>query len=251
MKVVVATAIVAFWAGLFFHSPRTSPAVKANVAAFTADTELKGRLVDPSNIDLMWTSGATNAGPYLGGYIVEYTGDPKEDFIIIDAVAPGVAWARHPDLAPKTHFVYRIRPFFGKASAVTSIKTGKAPDAVSQGKPDPAFAPSSAAKGKSLRDPATINETAPSDFIARLESPRVVDLTWKDHAGDEDGFFLEASDKPDRDFKVVSYLDPNTTSFQIPLLPEEKTIYFRLLPFVYGKPSNLVGLDTGQNKNSK
>jgi len=251
MKTAVATVILAFWAGLFSHSWRTSPAVKTNTAAFTADTELKGRLVDPQNIDLMWTSRATNAGPFLGGYIVEYTGDPKREFIIINAVAPDVAWVRHPDLAPETHFIYRIRPFFGKASAVASVKTGKAPDDASQGKFHLETAPVSNAKGKSLRDPMTIDQAAPSDFIARLDSPRVVDLTWKDRAGDEDGFFLEVSDKPDRDFKVVSYLDPNTTSFQIPLLPEEKTIYFRVRPFVYGKSSNLVELDTGAARNPK
>jgi len=247
MKVTVAAVFLAFWAGLFSHFGRTAHAVKADVAAFAADTELKGRLVDPANIDLMWTSRATNAGPYLGGYLVEYTGDLRYEFIIIDAVAPGVGWARHPNLAPGTHFIYRIRPFFGKASAVASVKTGKAPDDASQGKRLPATALHAAAEGKSLRDPATIDAAAPIDVVARLESPRVVDLTWKDRANDEDGFFLEASDKPDGDFKVISYLDPNTTSYQIPLLPEEKKIYFRLRPFIYGKPSNLVELNTGRD----
>jgi len=167
------------------------------------------------------------------------------EFIILDAVAPGVSWARHPNLAPEAHFIYRIRPFFGKASAVIHVRTGKAPDDASQGKSVPDTGRRADAKGKSLRDPLAIDEAGPSDFTARLESPRVVDLAWKDRAGDEDGFFLEVSDKPDGDFKVVSYLDPNTTSFQIPLLPEEKTIYFRVRAFIYGKPSNLVTLDTG------
>jgi hypothetical protein len=247
MKVAIAAVFLAFWTGLFSHHGRISPAVKANVTAFSADTELKGRLVDPVNIDLMWSSRTTNAGPYLGGYLVEYTGDPRYEFIIIDAVAPGVSWARHPNLAPETHFIYRIRPFFGKASAVASVRTGKAPDDASQGKRMPDAAPRPDAKGKSLKDPATIDDAGPANFVAKLESPRVVDFVWKDRAGDEDGFFLEAGDKPDGDFKVVSYLDPNTTSFQIPLLPEEKKIYFRVRAFVYGKPSNLVTLDTGRD----
>jgi len=251
MKTGFAFIVLAFWSGLCSHFGRMPSAVKANVAAFSAGTELKGRLVDPVNIDLMWASQATNAGPYLGGYLVEYTGDPRYEFIIIDAVAPGVSWARHPNLAPETHFIYRIRPFFGKASAVASVKTGKAPDDASQGKRIPDAAPRPDAKGKSLKDPATIDDAGPADFVAKLESPRVVDLAWKDRAGDEDGFFLEASDRAGGDFKVVSYLDPNTTSYQIPLLPEEKTIYFRVQAFIYGKPSNLVGLDTGPGKNAK
>src|SRR6185369_8338742 len=117
----------------------------------------------------------------------------------------------------------------------------------SQGKHMPDAAPRPDAKGKSLKDPATIDDAGPANFVAKLESPRVVDFVWKDRAGDEDGFFLEASDKPDGDFKVVSYLDPNTTSYQIPLLPEEKKIYFRVRAFIYGKPSNLVTLDTGRD----
>lgn len=247
MKTGFAFIVLAFWSGLFSHFGRTPSALKAHVAAFSAGTELKGRLVDPVNIDLMWASQATNAGPYLGGYLVEYTGDLRYEFIIIDAVAPGVSWARHPNLAPETHFIYRIRPFFGKASAVASVKTGKAPDDASRGKLMVEAASRPDAEGKSLKDPATIDAAVPADFVAKLESPRVVDLAWKDRAGDEDGFFLEASDRPDGDFKVVSYLDPNTTAYQIPLLPEEKTIYFRVRAFVYGKSSNLVTLDTGRD----
>jgi hypothetical protein len=210
-----------------------------------ASSEVTSRLVDPSNIELEWKSSAGDADSYFGGYCLEYTNRLEDEFILLDVFPPNVTRVVHPQLAPETKFLYRIRPIFGKVSAAASVTTGTATDEESVSAKEPRKAEPAGAGSKSLRTPSTISQAGPDEFTARLVSPRVAELSWKDCANDEDGYFVESSLEPGGKFKVFAYLEPDTVSYQVPLLPAETKCYFRVWAFFYGKASNLTEQTTG------
>jgi hypothetical protein len=218
---------------------------RPSAAVFDASSEVVSRLIDPINIELEWKSSATDADSYFGGYCLEYTNRLEDEFILLDVFPPSVTRVVHPQLAPETKFLYRIRPVFGKVSAVASVTAGTASDEESVHTREPKKAEPAAAGGKSLRAPSTISQAGPDEFAVTLVSPRVAQLSWKDCANDEDGYFVESSPEPGGKFKVFAYLEPDTVSYQVPLLPAETKCYFRVWAFFYGKASNLTGQTTG------
>ena len=219
----------------------------ADTAAFSAPTELTAVLADPINIDLKWKDNATDEA----GYFVEYSPYANEDFVIIEALPPNTTTFRHADLMPQTRFLYRVRPFFGKASNVAEVMTGKegpqqAPDA-NIADPETAKAVPGAATDikKSLRSTLTITEAAPTDLAATLIPPAGVGLKWKDHASDADGYLIEIKQGSDSDFKVSVFLDPGGSSWISYGFPFKTKFFFRVRSFFYGAPSNLAEKTTG------
>jgi hypothetical protein len=91
----------------------------------------------------------------------------------------------------------------------------------------------------SLRKITTFAMATPSDLTTTLSSPTSIDLRWRDHSLDEDGFLLEIS-ASNGDFVPCALLPPNTTSFRKTELPSETKCYFRIRSFFYGKPSEPV-----------
>jgi len=215
----------------------------ADAKAFAAPTDLTATLADPINIDLKWKNHATDAA----GYFVEYSPNLNGEFDIIAALPPDATSYRHPNLMPQTRFLYRVLPFFGKASNVAEITTGKQGP---QQNPSPDLAktvppsPSHEVK-KSVKSTLTAAEAAPTDLKATLIPPAGVKLEWKDHAKDEDGYLLEIKSGKNSDFEVSAFLNPGTTSLISYDFPFETTFYFRVRPFFYGKPSNLAEKTTG------
>jgi hypothetical protein len=63
-----------------------------------------------------------------------------------------------------------------------------------------------------------------------------VNLTWADTASDEDGYLLERR-STEQPAEVAAYLDPNTTSFKLPLLPTDRPATYYPRPFHRGTPS--------------
>ncbi|TDD59249.1 fibronectin type III domain-containing protein [Kribbella antibiotica] len=63
-----------------------------------------------------------------------------------------------------------------------------------------------------------------------------IQLTWTDSASDEDGYLLERR-RTAQATDVAAYLDPNTTSFDLPLLPSDKPATYVPRPFRRGIPS--------------
>ncbi len=57
-----------------------------------------------------------------------------------------------------------------------------------------------------------------------------IKLTWADTASDEDGYLLERR-RTGQPAEVAAYLDPNTTSFDLPLLPADKPATYYPRPF--------------------
>lgn len=206
--------------------------------AFASPEKLTATFTDPVNIDLRWQDRAKEPG----GCIVEYANHPEDEFIILAVFSRGLTTFRHPDLVPETRFIYRVRPFFGRPSAIVQITTGEtstepAPE-IDESRPPPSG-------DIALRNPATFADAAPTEVAAKLVSPTRAALTWKDRAADEDGVWVEISTDPADEFQPFALLEPNVTSYTAANLPPKTKCYFRIRPFCYGHASNLVTITTG------
>ena len=226
-------------------SQSEKPTVSPDAAAFAGPTELTATLADPINIDLRWKNNATHAA----GYFVEYSPNADNEFITIAAVPAGEATYRHPNLMPQTRFVFRLLPFFGEASNIAEITTGKkgpqqAPRKDMLPKTGPSPAPTEIRY--SVKSASTLDQAAPTDLKATLVPPAGVKLEWKDHAKDEDGYLIEIKSDPNSGFKVSAFLDPGTTSLITYNLHYETKLSFRVRAFFYGQPSNLAEKTTGR-----
>jgi hypothetical protein len=156
--------------------------------AFAAPAHLTATLAAPIDIDLNWQNNAADEA----GNFVEYSPQANDEFDIITALAPGVTKYRHPHLLPHTKFVFRIAPFFGPASKVVEVKTGKEGPRQSL-TPFEMSDTNSATIGskKSLRSLATLPGAAPTDMRATFIPPAGVKLDWVDRASDADGYLVE------------------------------------------------------------
>jgi hypothetical protein len=211
---------------------------------FAPPSELTATLADHSNIDLQWKNHATAPG---GGW-VEFT-TPGDEFIKLDAVWPDKTTFRHPDVAPETKFIYRVRPFYGKPSKAIAITTGSAPTKPVMEEEGPLEEPGKTpnqdmAHQKSIRDRASFDDASPEGLSVKLSSPTSVIIRWADRAADEDGYLVEVSVHPQKDFKICALLPANTTSFRKVQLPSDTQCYFRVRAFFYGEPSNLASVST-------
>jgi hypothetical protein len=211
---------------------------------FASPSELTAMLADHLNVDLHWKNNATAAG---GGWI-EFT-TPGDDFIKLDAVWPDKTTFRHPDVAPETKFIYRVRPFFGKPSKAVAVSTGSAPSKPSTEEEGPMDEPGKTTSTdvthqKSIRSIASFEDASADQVTATLSSPTSAIIRWKDRALDEDGYLLEVSAYPEKDFKICALLPANTTSFRKIQLPPNMKCYFRVRAFFYGEPSNLASVST-------
>lgn len=219
--------------------PKPAPEAGAGTP-FAAPTDLTATLADPIDIDLKWKDNASNEA----GYFVEYSPDANNEFVIITALPPNSTTYRHPHLLPHTRFVFRVVPFFGDASNVASITTGK------QGpqQPPPMEKPSSPAapSGKfSLRSVSTAAQAAPTNLTATLIPPAGVELRWQDHASDADGYLVEIKPEWDSAFKASIFLKPGSSSLISYGFPFETKFSMRVRAFVYGQPSNQAEQTTG------
>jgi len=210
-------------------------------AAFAAPTELSAVLTNPINIDLSWRGNATNAA----GYVVEWTGNLKDGFLLIALTATNQTSFRHADLMPEAKYIYRVRPYFGPASDVAEVRFGDPAQAAGSPfdtSPPPA---ASAAPQFSLRKLATAGQATPTHLSAKLISPTRARLTWEDRATDEEGYFLEARLAPHPGFIVLELMPPDTTSFDTVEMEPNSRWEFRVRPFFQGKPSAVVEEMTG------
>jgi hypothetical protein len=224
-----------------------NPAISAD---FAPPRHFTATLQDPLTVDLKWE----NASPHTDGYFVEYQNPGDDSFVILDITRRDATTFRHPDLAPETKFIYRVRPYFGKPSEVLTVTTGQAPppgtpNREEEGPVEEAARTSAPDKaGKSIRALATIAEAAPAGFAASLSSPTSVILRWKDNASDEDGFLVECAVDPNQTFRICALLPPNTASFRKIMLPGDTKCSFRVRAFFYGEPTPLVHVTTASEK---
>ncbi len=231
---------------------RARPAEKAappasGPRAYGVASDLTATLLDPLNIELRWKDDATNEGGYfVEGYFVGAAPSSSEEFLLIDVLPPDTTSYRHTKLLPETRFVYRVRPFFGHPSNVAEVVTGKegppqsgVPETHEQAKPRPGEFQTS------LKSADTERLAAPTDLHARLVPPAGVQLDWRDHATDEDGYLVEIKAGWSEEFHASMSEAPNTTSVVSYNFPFETKFAFRVRAFVYGEPSKVVEQTTG------
>jgi len=215
--------------------------------AFALPTELSAAATNGNNVIVRWKNNATAAG----GVWVEYT-TPGSDYIQLDALDSdsGETSFLHPNVSPQTTLLYRLEPFFGEPTKSADITTGTAStidDAASllMGPIDPTNTVAADRYQKySIRKIATFHQAMPADLTTTLSSPTSVDVRWRDHSTDEDGYLLEISARPDEAFVPCALLPPDTTSFRKTRLPVQTTCYFRVRALFYGKPVGPVSVTT-------
>lgn len=183
-------------------------------------------LADPTNVVLSWPDD----DPDAAGRIVEYTTDPNAEYTILQFVPPRQTSFRHPDLIPETRFHYRIRPFYGPVSEVTTVG--------SPGVSPPAGPVVSLRSG----DPAA----APAGFRAEPAEDEMVRFSWADRSSDEDGFLVEIRKPGAAGFVPIEFSDPGTTSAALAVMPDEKGASYRLRAFYYGPASPVLDRTTGK-----
>ncbi len=211
-------------------------------------TALTAAMPDPINVDLTWKT--TQSG--VQGHFVEYTSDPRDEWVILGIIPEPTAAYRHPDLAPETRFIYRVRPYYGSASKQIDVTTGKTPANPSEGiegDNDPVVdkaTPEELAKKKSLRSQATAEEAAPTDLTGTFVSPVSVALRWKDRANDEDGYLIEGTPDPAQGWVPMALMPVDCVSFIMPGLPPDTKCYFRVRAYYHGPASNYGDKTTGK-----
>jgi hypothetical protein len=228
------------------RSTKSAAAGDPDASAFAAPTELTATLADPIDIDLKWKSNATQAA----GYLVEYSPNADNEFLTIAAVSAGTTTYRHPNLMPQTRFIFHVVPYFGEASNVAEITTGKKgpQQAPKPERTDKGGHPAPSVDVKySIRALSTLAQAAPTNLKATLIPPAGVKLDWKNRAKDEDGYMVEIKPGPNSDFQVWGFLDPGTSTMTTYDLPYQTKLSFRVRAFIYGKPSNVAEQTTGRD----
>ena len=201
------------------------------------DPALTSELTSPVDVTLHWRPEAGSAGQ-----VVEYANTADGEYTILEFAPPAKDTFKHPDLIPETRFYYRIRPFTGTASAAVDVVLPAGDDVPEIEGPD-WTAPVKAGGGKT---PVASPEAAATGLEAEVKHANGILFTWEDRASDEDGYLVEVRPAGAADYRVAVQLDPDTTSYGVITLPDEKTATYRVRAFRFGAPSNLTHQTTGK-----
>ncbi|MGW6444231.1 fibronectin type III domain-containing protein [Lentzea sp. NPDC055074] len=201
------------------------------------DPVLTSELTSPVDVTLHWRPQAGSAGQ-----VVEYANAADGEYTILEFAAPAKDTYEHPDLIPETQFYYRVRPFTGTASATVDVSLPLGDEVPEIEGPD-WTAPVKAGGG---RAPVSSAEAAATELKAEVKNANGILFTWKDRASDEDGYLIEVRPAGAADYRVAVQLDPDTTSYGVITLPDEKLATYRVRAFRFGSPSNLTHQTTGK-----
>jgi len=86
---------------------------------------------------------------------------------------------------------------------------------------------------------------SPTGLTARLATPLDIDLTWKDNAKNEAGYFVEYSPEANDEYVIIEALPPGSTKYRHPHLLPNTRFVFRIVPF-FGPASNAGEIVTGK-----
>ncbi|MFC8080940.1 fibronectin type III domain-containing protein [Streptomyces sp. NPDC057307] len=170
---------------------------KAQRAVTTA--RLAATLDSPVDITLRWQDDE----PGAAGSTVEFATEKAGPYTVLEFMAPGRTTYRHPDLMPETPFYYRLRPYFGPASAPVkvSLPPGEPSEKELTDNQEWMTPRTRTVKGPKVRTaPLTARgaggadantAAAPTDFTAVVKHATGIHFTWTDRAAGEDGYLLE------------------------------------------------------------
>ncbi|MDX3662077.1 fibronectin type III domain-containing protein [Streptomyces sp. ID05-26A] len=201
------------------------------------DPALTSELTSPIDVTLHWRPEAGSAGQ-----VVEYANSADGEYTILEFAAPAKDTYEHPDLIPETQFYYRVRPFTGAASTTVDVSLPPGDEVPEIEGPD-WTAPVKAGGGK---NPVSSPESAAAELKAEVKNANGILFTWQDRAADEDGYLIEVKPSGAADYRVAVQLDPDTTSYGVITLPDEKVATYRVRAFRFGSPSNLTHQTTGK-----
>jgi hypothetical protein len=184
--------------------------------------ELRARLSGDAVV-LQWTESEEAAGYWLE------LATPGSDFTKLALLWRGETQFVHERVAPDTTFLYRVRPFVGEPSRAVPAEPAPA-------LPEPW---STLEEGPILEARAA---PAPGLDVARVATS-AAELRWPDRARDEDGYMVEMARQGASAFQLGALLPADSTSFRKLSLPTSR-VHFRVRPFTYRAPSQIVSLHT-------
>ncbi|WP_413103849.1 fibronectin type III domain-containing protein [Streptomyces sp. Inha503] len=206
-------------------------------------TVLSVTRVSPVDAELSWHGKA----PGAAGRIVEFATEPGGPWTILTYAPLGQATYRHPDLIPKTHFYYRVRPYYGPASRPVDVALPKGAFTKAEQRQEHTWAPPRTIRRAGVRTgPVRRPSATPTELRATVMHANGIRFTWTDHAEGERGYLLEDRPRGGGSFRPVAVLDPDINSFGLITLPNEKRASYRVRPFIYGERSNIARMTTGE-----
>lgn len=219
-----------------------SLAVGGCSASVEPGVSLTAELVTPVDVELRWSG----TDPAAAGQIVEFATEPQGAYTILQFVPPGQTSYKHPDLMPETTFYYRVRPFYGSASAPVDVTLPPGDYSEKDQENDHEWAPPKVVPG--AVDGKQPSRTAvPTELKATVMHANGIRFTWTDHANDEEGYLLEVKPQGGTEFTQAMVMEPDVNSVGLITLPEEKTATYRVRPFRYGPASSVPHQLTGRN----
>lgn len=213
-----------------------------------AGLQVTTRLISPRDVLVAWRDST----PGAAGHIVEWDVKPDGEFVPLGYFPPAQTSYRHPDLMWETTNYYRVRAYYGPTSPEVEVSL---PKELTEAEYEKRYAQAEEyhwalpvtvpdaqpVEKKSLRDPATAADAAPTDFKVTLQPVSVsgFKLTWTDRASDEDGFMIEVKPEGDTAFHVVALVEPNINSFGWAFEPPARKATVRVRAYYKGPPSRL------------
>lgn len=223
-------------------STETPEASDASREARTG-TVLSVTRASPVDAELSWHGKA----PGAAGRIVEFATEPGGPWTILTYAPLTQTTYRHPDLIPKTHFYYRVRPYYGPASRPVDVTLPRGAFTKAEQRQEHRWAPPRTIRRAGVRtSPVRRPSATPTDLRATVMHANGIRFTWTDHAEGERGYLLEDRPRGGGSFRPVAMLDPDINSFGLITLPNEKRASYRVRPFTYGERSNIARMTTGE-----
>ncbi|MGW7692848.1 fibronectin type III domain-containing protein [Streptomyces asiaticus] len=206
-------------------------------------TVLSVTRASPVDAELSWHGKA----PGAAGRIVEFATEPGGPWTILTYAPLTQTTYRHPDLIPKTHFYYRVRPYYGPASRPVDVTLPRGAFTKAEQRQEHRWAPPRTIRRAGVRtSPVRRPSATPTDLRATVMHANGIRFTWTDHAEGERGYLLEDRPRGGGSFRPVAMLDPDINSFGLITLPNEKRASYRVRPFTYGERSNIARMTTGE-----
>jgi hypothetical protein len=210
----------------------------------------------PSKFDVIlnWWDSSSNCA----GHLVEFATEPHGEYTTLAFQPSDRTTFTHPRLVPDTTFYYRVRPYFGPASAPAEVNLPSSlsdteyttryaqPEDYSWGAPDTIPAQTSVDRN-SIHDSKTFAAARPTNLKALIAPETVsgIHLTWTDHDSDAEGYLIEMKADHESDYKVCAIVGTNINSFGWSLAPPQRQASFRVRAYYLGHASNLVSEKTG------